>query len=516
MSGGGSPLRRLLSLPGKADFQFRKRLDFYLGAFVKTFLLASVAVFGLFGAAALASDLPTKAPVAKTQITAPPYNWSGFYVGANFGGAWAKGSLNIPGNNFYGGITELIGGVQAGYNFQAGHLLLGVEGDFDWASFNHPTLPAPTLGSLSHHWMSTVAGRIGLVNDRWLVFAKLGGGWVRSDAIVNLPGSPSWTGGSTNGGWLIGGGIEYGFKPHWTVKLEYDYLAQSNWTSATVPAVALNRDVQMVKFGMNYKFESGVPAGAEPSRAGRSGAPAKDEDLQKASQNPIADLVSLPFQSNTNFNSGPFNRTQEVLNIQPVVPMHLNEDWNVISRTIVPVVSQPNPLINSSTNGIGDITQSLFLSPVNPGKLIWGVGPVFTVPSASDPILGTGKVLFGPTAVLLTTPGHWVIGVLLNNQWSVGGDPLRPAVNTFLAQPFVNYNMAHGWYLTTSPVITANWLAAPGEKWTVPIGGGFGRVFRVGDQPVNAQVQAFYNVERPTGASDWQLRFDVALLFPVK
>jgi hypothetical protein len=126
----------------------------------------------------------------------------------------------------------------------------------------------------------------------------------------------------------------------------------------------------MVKFGMNYKFESGVPAGAEPSRAGRSGAPAKDEDLQKASQNPIADLVSLPFQSNTNFNSGPFNRTQEVLNIQPVVPMHLNEDWNVISRTIIPVVSQPDPLINSSTNGIGDVTQSLFLSPTNPGKLI--------------------------------------------------------------------------------------------------------------------------------------------------
>ena len=111
---------------------------FYLGALVKTLFLASIAVVGLFGASALASDLPTKAPVNRTPITAPPYNWSGFYVGANFGGAWTNGSLNIPGNNFYGGITELIGGVQAGYNFQAGHLLLGVEGDFDWASFNHP------------------------------------------------------------------------------------------------------------------------------------------------------------------------------------------------------------------------------------------------------------------------------------------------------------------------------------------------------------------------------------------
>ena len=196
----------------------------------------------------------------------------------------------------------------------------------------------------------------------------------------------------------------------------------------------------------------------------------------------------MPFQSNTNFNAGPFNRTQEVFNIQPVVPMHLSDDWNVISRTIIPLLSQPSPFFDSNTNGIGDITQSLFFSPTHPGKLIWGVGPVFTVPSANDPILGTGKFLFGPTAVFLVTPGHWVIGVLLNNQWSVGGNPLRPPVNAFLAQPFVNYNMAHGWYLTTSPIITSNWLAASGEQWTVPVGGGFGRVFRVGDQPVNASI----------------------------
>jgi opacity protein-like surface antigen len=480
---------------------------------VQKLFFASIAVIGLFIASALAADLPTKAPVNKTPIAAPTYNWSGFYVGANFGGGWTNGSLNIPGNNLYDGLTEFIGGVQAGYNFQVDHLLFGVEGDVDWASFNHPTLPVPTLGSVNQHWMSTVAGRVGLVNDRWLVFAKLGGGWVQSNATVNVAG-PSWSGSNTNGGWLLGGGIEYGFKPHWTVKLEYDYLALSNWTSATVPAVTLNRDLQMIKAGINYKFESGVSAAAEPSGAG--GAAEPSESLQKQSQNPIADLVSVPFQSNTNFNSGPFNRTQEILNIQPVVPMHLNEDWNVISRTIIPLVSQPDPLLNSSTNGIGDITQSLFLSPAHPGELIWGVGPVFTVPAANDPILGTGKVLFGPTAVFLMTPGHWVLGVLLNNQWSVGGNPLRPAVNTGLAQPFVNYNMAHGWYLTTSPVITVNWLAASGQQWTVPIGGGFGRVFRVGDQPVNAQIASYYNAIRPTGTADWQLRATVALLFPVK
>jgi opacity protein-like surface antigen len=459
---------------------------------------------------AYAADMATKELPA--PVSAPPYNWSGLYLGANFGGGWSNGSLNIPGNNLYGGLTEFIAGVQAGYNFQAGHFLFGVEGDFDWASFRHPFISTPTLGHVDQDWIGTVAGRVGLVNDRWLVFAKLGGGWVQSNATLNLPGTV-WTGSSTNHGWLVGGGIEYGFKPHWTVKLEYNYLGLSNWNSPTVPSVAFNRDLQMIKAGISYKFESGTSTAAEPSGAGRSHAHS-DEDLQKQSQNPIADLVSLPFQSNTNFNAGPFNRTQEVFNIQPVVPMHLNDDWNVISRTITPLLSQPSPLFDSNTNGIGDVTQSLFLSPAHPGDLIWGVGPVFTVPSANDPILGTGKFLFGPTAVFLMTPGHWVIGVLLNNQWSIDGNPLRPAVNTFLAQPFVNYNMEHGWYLTSSPVITANWLAR--EKWTVPIGGGFGRVFRVGDQPVNAQIQAFYNVERPTGAPDWQLRASVSLLFPAK
>ena len=488
----------------------------------KPIVAAGVAAVGLFGVSALApafaSDLRTKAPVYKAPVykapvAAPAYNWSGFYAGFNFGSGWSNGSLNVPGNNLYGGLTEFIGGAQAGYNYQAGHLVLGVEGDFDGAAFGHPVLPSPTTGVVSHNWVSTVAGRVGLAEDRWLMFAKFGGGWAQSSAALNLPGSV-WTGSSTNSGWLVGVGVEYGFKPHWTVKMEYDYLQLSSWNSPTVPPVALSRDLQMVKFGMNYKFESGGSVGPEPVPAGHSAR--SDEDLQKQSQNPIADLVSLPFQSNTNFNSGPFNRTQEVLNIQPVVPMHLNEDWNVISRTIVPLISQPSPLADNNVNGVGDITEQLYFSPTHPGPLIWGVGPVFTVPSGSNPFLGTGKVLAGPGIVMLVTPGHWVIGAVANNQWSVGGNPLAPAVNTFLVQPFVNYNMAEGWYLTSAPVITSNWLAASGQQWTVPVGGGFGRVFRVGEQPVNASIAGYYNAIRPTGTGSWQLRFQLALLFPVK
>ena len=214
--------------------------------------LATIAAIGLFGASAFAADMPTKAPPADAPIAPPPYNWSGFYVGTNFGGGWTSGNLNIPGNNFYGGISELIGGVQAGYNVQAGSFLFGVEGDFDWASFDHPPLPAPTLGSVSQHWISTVAGRVGIVHDRWLVFGKLGGGWVHSTALLDLPGG-SWSGSNTDAGWLVGGGIEYGFKAHWTLKLEYDYLTQSTWMSTTAAPVSLSRDVQMIKAGINYR-----------------------------------------------------------------------------------------------------------------------------------------------------------------------------------------------------------------------------------------------------------------------
>jgi opacity protein-like surface antigen len=481
---------------------------------MKNLILGGAALLAL-GAdiSAQAADMAVK---ALPPVSAPaPYNWSGLYVGANFGGAWSNNSLNIPGNNFYGGLHEFMAGGQIGYNFQAGHLLLGVEGDFDGATFSHPALPRPTLGSVSQHWVGTASGRVGLAEDQWLLYGKLGGGWVHSSAILNFAGQ-NFTGSNTAGAWLAGVGLEYGFKPHWTVRLEYDYLSLAGWTSSTLPAVALNHDLQMLTAGISYKFQSGISDETAATARGSSREPAEDESLAQKSQNPIADLVSVPFQSNTNFNAAPFGRTQEILNIQPVVPMHISADWNMISRTIVPIVSQPDPALNKNTNGIGDITQSLFFSPVHSGALIWGAGPVFTVPAATDPILGTGHVLLGPTVVLLTTPGHWVIGVLANNQWSVGGDPLRPAVNTFLAQPFVNYNMAHGWYLTSSPVVTANWLAASGQRWVVPIGGGIGRIFKIGEQPVSANIAGYYNVINPTGAPNWQLRATLAFLFPEK
>jgi opacity protein-like surface antigen len=462
-----------------------------------------------------AAEKPVTARIHKAPVPAPAYNWSGLYVGANFGGAWSNRLPIIAGVPWDPGTTRFLGGIEAGYNLQAGSLLIGIEGDFGGTIFSRPTIPVNTpsgivQASASEKWISTMAARFGLVSDRWLIFGKVGGGWAQDNVALNFPNGGNWNGSNTGGGFLWGAGLEYGFKDHWTIKMEYDHLALQSWATPTVMSADLNRNVQMIKAGINYKFESGQAD--KPSASGAR--EASTEDLATKSQNPIADLVSVPFQNNTTFNSGRFGRAQNVLNIQPVVPLYLNADWNVISRTIIPVISQPDPLVDSSTNGIGDTTQEFFLTPTHPGPLIWGIGPVFTMPSATDIILGSGKVLAGPAIVALITPPHWVIGVVANNQWSIGGDPTRKSVNVFNSQPFINYNMPEGWFLTSSPIITADWNAAPGQQWTVPLGGGFGRVFKIGDQPVSAQVQGFYNAVRPSNTGGFTLRGELSLLFP--
>jgi hypothetical protein len=209
-----------------------------------------------------------------------------------------------------------------------------------------------------------------------------------------------------------------------------------------------------------------------------------------------------------------------------VIPIHITENWNLITRTIMPIVNQPSlfPAMGSAT-GLGDINPTFFFSPAKSGELIWGVGPTFTLPTATDSLIGSGKFSLGPAAVALTMQGQWVFGALANNQWSVAGWG-NGHVNQMLIQPFVNYNLPHQWYLISAPIVTANWAAAKaGDVWTVPLGGGFGKLFRLGEVlplegnpiaklPINTQLQAFGNVAKPEFGSDWQLRFQVQLLFP--
>ncbi len=248
---------------------------------------------------------------------------------------------------------------------------------------------------------------------------------------------------------------------------------------------------------------AGVTAGAEEL---------SDQELAKKTQNPVADLISLPFQNNTSYKSGPRERTQNILNIQPVIPVSLGEDFILITRTIFPIVSEPSTVRGQDRqNGIGDTSLSLFLSPKKPlfGSLIFGAGPVFNIPTASDDALGADLWGAGISAVGLTIQGPVVAGALISNTWSLEGEDF----SRFLLQYFINYNLPGGWYLTSGPILTADWEAED-DAWTVPVGGGFGKLHRFGKLPVNIQFQAFYNAEKPKAGPDWSTRFQIQLLFP--
>jgi hypothetical protein len=263
-----------------------------------------------------------------------------------------------------------------------------------------------------------------------------------------------------------------------------------------------------------------VSTSAQQKQSGPSDPPDTETgDLVKAVQNPVASLISVPIQNNINPDIGPNGRVQNVLNIQPVIPISITENWNLIARIITPIISQPDTAQkDSSVSGLGDINPSFFLSPVKVHTLIWGVGPALVLPTATNAALGQGKWSMGPSVVGLVQPGPWTIGALLNNVWSVGGQLNRTAVNQMLLQYFINYNLDKGWYLTSSPIITANWKAPSGDQWIVPVGGGIGRVFRLGPQPVNASVTVFGNAARPSSipSSSWSLRLQLAFLYPKK
>lgn len=253
----------------------------------------------------------------------------------------------------------------------------------------------------------------------------------------------------------------------------------------------------------------------QPEKKERHGTYGDEGSLARASQNPVANLISLPFQSNFLFQEDTGDLLYN-LNVQPVIPFNLNDDWNLITRTIVPFFAVESGPPGFDSAGLGDINTSLFLSPAKSGRVIWGAGPILSFPTATEDLdlYGSGKWSAGPAAVVLTMRGPWVFGALANNVWSYAGDSDRRSVNALLVQPFINYNLQDGWFLVTGPVITADWRADSSERWTVPLGGGFGRVFPIGRQPVNTSLQAFYNVEHPTGGPEWSIRWNFQLLFP--
>jgi len=255
-----------------------------------------------------------------------------------------------------------------------------------------------------------------------------------------------------------------------------------------------------------------APAAAPPAA---SAAATDAAALAKQLSNPVASLVSVPFQSNWDFGVGPEEKERYLLNFQPVMPFSLNDDWNLIARVIVPLLSQP-PLVAGAqpTFGISDIVTSAFLSPAKPGAFIWGVGPAFLLPATSDPFLGSGRWGAGPTGVILKQSGPLTYGALVNHIWSFGGDSSRADVNSTLLQPFFSYGTRSGYTFTLQTEATANWEAASGEQWTVPLLFLASKVARLGKRPISFAFGAGPYLEKPEGGPDWKFRAAVTLLFP--
>jgi hypothetical protein len=266
--------------------------------------------------------------------------------------------------------------------------------------------------------------------------------------------------------------------------------------------------------------ESGMPlriaalALAIAALPGHARAQSADE-LAKKLSNPVASLISVPFQLNYDSGFGATDADRWLMNVQPVIPFSLGEDWNLISRTIVPLVDLGGLAPGASrTQGIGDVVQSLFLSPQAPtaGGLIWGVGPVFLLPTASDDLLGTGKWGIGPTGVVLRQAGRWTVGGLANHIWSVAGEEDRADVSATFLQPFVSYTTPEATTFGLNSESTYDWEA---EAWTASVNATIGQIVPIGGRPVSFTLGARYWLDAPPGGPEgWGARFVVTLLFP--
>jgi len=253
----------------------------------------------------------------------------------------------------------------------------------------------------------------------------------------------------------------------------------------------------------------------------------KEEELQELAmdvQNPVSDLWRFGFTHNAVFGTGPTNSTINNVNLFANTTRQFGQ-WSLINRLLVPLLYLPDsvPAAPSGDSGqsvgLGDIEWTGFLARDESKrwfKSIGGLGPTIIFKTATDDRMGQGKWSIGPTLVLASMmPDPWVNGLLVRNLWSVGGDSDRRKVNLFVIQPFVNYNFSHGWYLSSTPLITADWEADRRDRWTVPIGGGIGKViFRGERHPINVRFQSFYFIEKPDGGPDWSLQINFRMLFP--
>lgn len=245
--------------------------------------------------------------------------------------------------------------------------------------------------------------------------------------------------------------------------------------------------------------------------AGSASENASDASAKDAAENPVAAAISVPLQNNTYYGVGPYRRAENVLLIEPVVPFRISKNWMVISRTIVPVVVVPRRSSTAGVDyGLSNIQPQFYLSPVHAGKFVWGIGPQLWLPTATDHSLGINKWGGGPATVGLFRSGHLLVGTLIGNEFA-GVDHVHE--NQMTVNPFGFYNFKRGWYAVSTPIMTADWTAERNKRWTVPVGGGAGKLFKIGSQPLNARAEFFNDVRTTTGGTDWQMQTQLQFLF---
>jgi hypothetical protein len=243
--------------------------------------------------------------------------------------------------------------------------------------------------------------------------------------------------------------------------------------------------------------------------------PGSDADLAQQLANPVASLIQVPVQNNFDWGYGADGSGfRYQANIQPVVPIALDRDWNMISRTILPVIGQTDVTgPGTSQFGLGDVVQSLFFSPAKPSAsgIVWGAGPVLLVPTATDQALGSGKWGVGPTAVVLKIAGPFTYGALANHIWSFAGKDSRADVSATFVQPFLAYTTSTATTYSVNSETTYDWN---NDIWLVPINVAISQLVVLGKQPVSIGAGVRYWVESPAGGPDWGMRLSLTMLFP--
>jgi hypothetical protein len=241
-----------------------------------------------------------------------------------------------------------------------------------------------------------------------------------------------------------------------------------------------------------------------------------DHELSKAARNPLPNLIIVPLQNNTNLDYGPGQGVQDGINIQPLVSFRIGPDWNLITRTVVPLIFNPDLGRTRAEAGVGDIQLTSYLSSSALTHWTWGIGPVVQLPTHTHRFLGNDNVGLGPAiaGLYLEKGNPWVIGGLASTVWSLGTNAAAPRYSAGSLQPLISYHLDDGLYLTSSPIIKINWLARPEHQILLPVGGGIGKVLHLGKMPVNAEIAAYYNVMRRELDADWQLRLQLQFVFP--